>query len=188
MRFKRFEEGSWILQKGHMNKYLFVLQSGKAEVYANADEPPLALSAGDCFGLSNLIYPEPRKSDVKAMSDCGVYMLDKRHFDEVVSQYPDVLARVKKQAEERLVVVRLRQTPKSTQAQDRLAALLQKQRSAAQKGLPLFTLRKNRNKKTQAPKMSTSTEVCDVNAQSGGLRAPTELHGYRTKGHAGRGS
>ena len=175
MRFKRFDEGQWILQKGHMNKYLFVLQSGKAEVYASADEPPLALSAGDYFGLTSLIYPEPRKSDVKAMSDCGVYMLDKRHFDEIISHYPDILARVKKQAEERLVVVRLRQTPKSTQAQDRLAALLQKQRSAAQERLAMIHPQETVQKSASAASGQANTaeadtaEVCDVNAQSGHL-------------------
>jgi CRP-like cAMP-binding protein len=185
MRFKRFDEGSWILQKGHMNKYLFVLQSGKAEVYANADEPPLALSAGDYFGLTSLIYPEPRKSDVKAMSDCGVYMLDKRHFDDIVSHYADILARVKKQAEERLVVVRLRQTPKSTQAQDRLAALLQKQRSAAQERLAVIHPHESQDSAKETAQASqkptgadangtetspeTSAEICDVNAQSGHL-------------------
>ncbi len=166
MRFKRFAEGSAILHKGHMNKWLFVLQSGEAQVLSEAGEPPLPLKAGDYFGLTSLIYPEPRKSDIQAVTECGVYMLDKRHFDDIVSDYPALLSKVQQEAEKRLVVVKLRQTPKSTQAQDRLAALLNKQRAAAQARLASIHPAEA-PVQAENPASEAGPNVCDVAAQHG---------------------
>lgn len=174
MRYKRFAADSVILPRGHMNKHLYVLQSGEAKVYAASDEPPLALKAGDYFGLTGLIYPEPRKSDIKALSECGTYVLEKRHFDDIIQDYPEILARVKEQAQKRLVLVKLRQTPKSNQAQDRLKALLNKQRAAAQARLAHVRPEESQESiaaqamspHEDAPSATTEHSVCDVNAQS----------------------
>lgn len=132
LKFRRFKAGELIIEAGQNNKQFFVIQSGQvAMLSAQEKEPTLTLEAGDSFGLMGLIYPEPRKTTMQALSECGLYILDKRDFDTLIVSYPEVTAAVRKLASERLVLARLRQTPKSSRASSRLQALLEKNKQQA---------------------------------------------------------
>jgi len=132
LKFRRVKAGETILEFGKTNRQLFVIQSGHVAMLASKNqEPTLSLEAGDSFGLMGIIYPEPRKTSMQAISECGLYVLDKRDFDALLPNYPVIAEAVRKMASERLVLARLRQTPKSNRASSRLHELLEKNKQQA---------------------------------------------------------
>lgn len=133
LHFRRYKAGDVILRKGQLGHSFFVLQSGRVEVLAgSSDEPSLLLEPGDSFGFMGIIYREPRKNTMRALDECGVYVLEKKDFDALLPQYPEIEKAVQKLAAERLVVARLKTTPKSQQAASRLESLIASHRERAQ--------------------------------------------------------
>lgn len=137
MHYRSYKAGEIILKAGQMNQRLFVVQSGQIKVDTGGQEG-LVLKAGDSFGFMGIIYKESRKSDVCALSDCGVYYLDKRDFDVMLPEFPEIEAAAKKLAQERLVVSRLKQTPKTQQATERLKSLIESHKKRSRERLEQY--------------------------------------------------
>ncbi|HEY9842778.1 MAG TPA: cyclic nucleotide-binding domain-containing protein, partial [Candidatus Obscuribacterales bacterium] len=125
LHFRRFRDGEAILRKGQLGHCFFVLQAGHAEVLAgSSDEPTLVLEPGDSFGFMAIIFREPNKATIQAKGECGFYVLEKRDFEQLLPHYPEIEKQVRRMASERLVMVRLKQTPKSQEAASRLKSLI----------------------------------------------------------------
>lgn len=140
LRFRSYSAGEVILRKGQSWHSFFIVQSGQVvAISGQEDSQRMLLGAGDHFGLMGIIYPEPRSSAIHCEQDCGLYVLDKRDFDGLLQNYPQIAAEVQKLAGERLLMARLRQTPKSQQAAERLQSLMQTHRERAQQRLKKVT-------------------------------------------------
>lgn len=125
LHYRRFRDGEIIQRKGQPGHSFFVLQAGKAALLAGqSDQPEVIYEPGDSFGFGGLIYREPVRSTVQAIGDCGVYVLEKKDFDTLLPQHAEMAEEVQRLAAERLVVARLRQTPKSQEAASRLQSLI----------------------------------------------------------------
>ena len=132
LHFRRYRDGETIQRKGQPGHSFFVLQAGKAAVLGAQDEPEMVLEPGDSFGFMGLIFREPIRSTIQAIGDCGVYVLEKKDFDQLLPGHADIAQEVQRLAAERLVVARLRQTPKSQEAASRLKSLIAAHKERAQ--------------------------------------------------------
>ena len=75
---------------------MFVMISGRAEVRVNITDQPQTvweLQRGDVFGVTSLIRPQERVSDVIALEDVEVLALDER-FRTRIWRYPRIAARI----------------------------------------------------------------------------------------------
>ena len=123
------------LGRGRMSRLVEQAQSGKAEVLSEQETPTLVIEPGESFGFSGLVYREPIKSTVRALEECGVYVLEKKDFDVFIQAYPAIEQTISQLAQERLVLSRLRQTPKSQQAASRLQTLINAHKERAHQRL-----------------------------------------------------
>lgn len=135
LHYRRYAAGEAIMRRGQPGHSFFVLQSGKAEVLSEQETPTLVIEPGESFGFSGLVYREPIKSTVRALEECGVYVLEKKDFDVFIQAYPAIEQTISQLAQERLVLSRLRQTPKSQQAASRLQTLINAHKERAHQRL-----------------------------------------------------
>lgn len=140
LKFRRYFKGEVILKNGQMGHALFIIQSGQVNVMAGEENTHgLTLEAGDSFGFMGIVYREARKSSITCQKSCGVYILDKRDFDIILRKYTEIEKKIQKLASERLIVSRLKQTPKTQQAADRLKSLMEKHRLKASERMSRIT-------------------------------------------------
>ncbi|MGE3728778.1 MAG: cyclic nucleotide-binding domain-containing protein, partial [Candidatus Sericytochromatia bacterium] len=114
---QRFKPGELILQEGKLGRSMFFILSGQVELVSSSEAgPTMLLEAGDSFGYMGIIFTEPRKSTVRARTDCTVCELEKKELDTLLEHYPEIAKHRQSLAQERLVVAKLKKTPSSAGA------------------------------------------------------------------------
>ena len=79
---------------------MYFISSGAIAV--QLEEHPVMLGSGDFFGEIALLKDTPRTSDVLAETFSDLLMLDRRDFQQLVKDNPDLRETIEKVAELRL--------------------------------------------------------------------------------------
>jgi DNA-binding NtrC family response regulator len=90
-----FAAGECIIRHGEPGRYLHVLTKGEAEVRVHAGNGAVmtvsTLSAGACVGEMSLLSGDVTSADVVATGACDTLALDRRSFEALVAQQPQLL-------------------------------------------------------------------------------------------------
>jgi CPA1 family monovalent cation:H+ antiporter len=92
--------GERIVRRGERGDAMYFIASGAVEV--QRDKDVIRLGTGEFFGEMALILRRPRVADVVALSYCRILMLRRDPFRNFLRTHPDLMQRVRRQAEERL--------------------------------------------------------------------------------------
>lgn len=97
-----FLPGQALMRRGDVGRRLFFINSGRVDVLSGDDSGVIAtLSDGDFVGEMALLSDQPRANTVRALDYCDVYALDRQGFDQVLADFPEVAAEVRRIAEVR---------------------------------------------------------------------------------------
>jgi voltage-gated potassium channel len=88
-----------IVRRGEPADAMFFLMDGAVEVEI---EPPVRLSKGQFFGEVGLLLDTTRNATVSALTECRLLVLDRADFIRLMTQHPDLKARIEKTAAERM--------------------------------------------------------------------------------------
>ena len=89
---RRFRRGELVAQQGKKNNTVFVLLTGQMHEYAsnievtNREAITSIISAGDCFGIAQLLTGAPLETSVRAKVSTEVMMIDRAIFLKVLSE------------------------------------------------------------------------------------------------------
>ncbi len=90
LELKLFSPGSFIIRKGSVAKYLFIISHGELVVLDDRHHKIADLSQGECFGEIALLQDTIRTASVMAASYCEIYCLEKEAFNDLALLYPQL--------------------------------------------------------------------------------------------------
>ena len=94
LRFAPFMKGELITRQGAEAHWLYILTKGSGEVVVSTDtglrKTVAKVHAGDFFGEMSMLTGEPRSASLKALEDTECYRLDRRAFDDILKQRPEI--------------------------------------------------------------------------------------------------
>ena len=93
--------GELIIRKGDIGRSMYFIASGTVDVLGDDKQPVATLTDGNFFGEIALLETCPRGADVRAVSYCDLYMLEKSALDHVASQFPDFGHHIRDMADQR---------------------------------------------------------------------------------------
>lgn len=94
-----FTPGELVLRRGDVGHRMYFIRRGEVEVLAADDATRVAtLGDGDYFGEMALLTREPRSASIRALDYCDFYTLDREHFAEVLANFPEFAAEVRRTA------------------------------------------------------------------------------------------
>ena len=98
----RFHQaGEEIIKIGEPAKEMYFVCRGQVEVL-DADGKSLAtLCEGDYFGEKSLLMGVPRTAQIKAITPCDLFVLEKHELDRVLHDFPDFAETLHEQVKER---------------------------------------------------------------------------------------
>lgn len=134
LKFRDYHPDTLIVEQGKPLKSMFFIQSGIVEILAEKEgEPVIEMKPGDSFGMMGIVFVEPRQSNIRAKTHCGLFELEKKPFDRLLEHYPEIAAKITKLASERLAVSRIKQgqTEEKTKARFQEVLAMQKARFAS---------------------------------------------------------
>jgi CRP-like cAMP-binding protein len=89
------DEGTFLITREHPGEGLYVVLSGRCEVYDQNSEGRDVLLAelkgGDVFGEMSMLWHKKTCASVKAVTPCVVLRLPKSSFNEVIMTHPQIL-------------------------------------------------------------------------------------------------
>jgi CBS domain-containing protein len=88
-RGEQHAAGALIYMAGAAPTAMFVVRRGRVCLEREGERVATVRAGGD-FGTSALFDPEPRGTAARAESDAMVLRIDRRAFDELIDEYPDV--------------------------------------------------------------------------------------------------
>ncbi len=94
--------GSCVFTRGMDTGSLYVVVSGCVSVLAEDGHEIVRLESGVSFGEFSILLGTPHQHDVYAAEDCELMVVPKELFDELISANPEVVARLRREAEQRL--------------------------------------------------------------------------------------
>lgn len=89
-------ENSIIIKEGTASDEMYIIESGRVEVYLTRGDVVLSLSElqeTSFFGEMTLITDKPNATTVKAKTDCRLLVLKKQDFMDIVNENPKVAAK-----------------------------------------------------------------------------------------------
>ncbi len=92
-----FNAGDRVFEEGQTGNEMFIIQTGKVEILAEADgeEHRLALlEEGDFFGEMAILEDLPRTAAARAVTDCALVRIDRGTFDQLVKNDPEIAIRM----------------------------------------------------------------------------------------------
>lgn len=90
------------MRRGQIGNQLYFINKGTVDVFAPDDRAVIAtLSDGDFFGEMALLTRQPRANTVVAVDYCNLYTLERKKFDQVLEEFPEIAAEVHRVAERR---------------------------------------------------------------------------------------
>ncbi len=93
---KNISESTVIIKEGTTGDEMFIIDSGRVEVYLTRGDVVLLLSElqeASFFGEMALLTDKPRSATVKAQTDCRLLILKKQDFMHIVSENAKVAAK-----------------------------------------------------------------------------------------------
>ena len=93
---KPVSENSIVVKEGTSGDEMFVIESGRVEVYLTRGDVVLLLTElpeASFFGEMALITDRPRSASVKAKTDCRLLALKKEDFTSIIAENPKVAAK-----------------------------------------------------------------------------------------------
>ena len=81
--------GTLIVDQGQMGREAFVLLEGSVTVRRNGRKVT-TLGPGAVVGELSLLDHGPRTASVVCDTDCSLFVLDQRHFQQVIEQHPQI--------------------------------------------------------------------------------------------------
>eukprot|EP00903_Cladosiphon_okamuranus_P013311 g12406.t1 len=76
--------GEWLMQEGEPGDAMYVIKSGKMEVYVGGSLTR-HVGRGNAVGELALLYHTPRSASVKAIEDCELFTLQRSKFREMLA-------------------------------------------------------------------------------------------------------
>lgn len=126
-----FSPGDFALQEGDQGTEMYFVAQGAAAVVVHKVQVAV-LYAGDCFGEIALLLPKVvRTASVVARSFCEAYKLSVADFQFCLADFPDIQARMRTIAHERLAELKANEESSKGSSQTRLMSSggLQRQNS-----------------------------------------------------------
>ena len=77
-------KGTTIFKQGDIGNYYYILSEGSVELIINGQKKK-EIKKGENFGELALIYDVPRSGTIKTLSDCYMWIMEKRNFKKIVS-------------------------------------------------------------------------------------------------------
>ena len=96
--------GEMVMTEGETGQWMYFIASGALQVAL--PEQSVLLGSGDFFGEMALINDEPRTATVTALGFCELLGLDRRAFDSVLGDFPEIKALVLETASHRSLAYR----------------------------------------------------------------------------------
>ena len=113
-KFSRtYKPGEQIVKVGEVAEHMFIIQSGKIEVYLptpNGDKSFAILGPGEFFGEMAIIDKGTRSASARAVEETRVIMLDEKTFDLHIQSNPAIVHKILKN-----MSLRLRETNNQVQ-------------------------------------------------------------------------
>jgi glucose-6-phosphate 1-dehydrogenase len=85
-----FAPGDFIIRKGDTGSEMFFVVRGEVEALVDGDKVVGTLREGDFFGETALLLSQPRTASVRAKTHCDLYVLDKKSFNRVLRDHPQL--------------------------------------------------------------------------------------------------
>jgi voltage-gated potassium channel len=102
MRPVLYLPGDFVFHAGEPGLDMYFISRGTVEVLSTDGTKILSvLSDGDFFGEMALFLHQPRNASVRAATHCDLYRLDREMFHRVLSQFPDIAAKIEAGMKER---------------------------------------------------------------------------------------
>ena len=73
-----------IFKQGDIGNYYYIISEGSVELIINGEKKK-EIKKGENFGELALIYDVPRSGTIKTLSDCYMWIMEKRNFKKIVS-------------------------------------------------------------------------------------------------------
>ncbi len=93
---KEVSEGTVIIKEGTTGDEMYIIESGRVEVYLTRGDVVLLLSElqeTSFFGEMTLLTNKPRSATVKAKTNCRLLVLKKQDFMKIIEENPKVAAK-----------------------------------------------------------------------------------------------
>jgi HEAT repeat protein len=90
---KDFAPGELLFEEGQLAHHLYILVSGKVEIFRKIGEKeyPLAvLGPQECFGEMAILDDEPRSASIRAVEASTVLKIDRESFRELIHERPQI--------------------------------------------------------------------------------------------------
>jgi CRP-like cAMP-binding protein len=81
--------GDTIANQGEMGREAFIILAGRVDVKRNG-RTIVSLGDGDVVGELSLLDHGPRTASIVCSTDCTLYVIDQRHFREVIEKHPSI--------------------------------------------------------------------------------------------------
>jgi CRP-like cAMP-binding protein len=95
--FRTYTPNSMIFSEGEGGDELFIIQSGAVKITKIVDNNEVLLAVlktGDIFGEMALLESKPRAASAVAYEDCKVKVINRANFEQMISQEPQMIARL----------------------------------------------------------------------------------------------
>ena len=93
---RQFGAGEMLVRAGEQGESMFIMRSGKAEVFGHTADGQIRHIAnyarGDVIGEMALMTGEPRTASVRALTDLEVIEMDREGFARLFKEHPDAAA------------------------------------------------------------------------------------------------
>lgn len=102
---KVYKAGELLFRQGDPGEHMFIIQSGKVEVYLSTPKGEKSLAffgPGDFFGEMAIIDKAPRSTNARAAEETRLILLDERTFDLHVQSNPAIVRKILKNMSNRL--------------------------------------------------------------------------------------
>jgi CRP-like cAMP-binding protein len=95
--FRTYAPNSMIFSEGEWGDELFIIQNGAVKITKIVDNNEVLLAVlkrGDIFGEMALLESKPRAASAVAYEDCKVKVINRANFEQMISQEPQMIARL----------------------------------------------------------------------------------------------
>ncbi|MFA6004199.1 MAG: cyclic nucleotide-binding domain-containing protein [Elusimicrobiota bacterium] len=94
MHIRTYHEGEVLFMEGDIGRALFILESGRIELYKKSadgsDRKAYTIAPGDFFGEMALLEQLPRTATAKAVEKSRVYLLYRSKLDSILNYHPRI--------------------------------------------------------------------------------------------------
>ena len=95
LEYRPYAQGDFIFRLGELDHFLYIINSGRADVFVGDDKGndayAFSLEQGEIFGEIGLLTGEPRGATVKASSPLECYVLGKEDISDLLTNRPEIV-------------------------------------------------------------------------------------------------